>query len=33
MTEELKMAVLHSPDVAQIVRDYVNSPWEISDDD
>ena len=33
MTEELKMAVLHSPDVAQIVRDYVSSPWEISDDD
>ena len=33
MTEELKKAVLHSPDVAQIVRDYVSSPWEISDDD
>ena len=33
MTEEQKMTVLHFPDVAHIVKDYVNSPWEISDDE
>ena len=33
MSDEQKRTVLHSPDVAQIVKDYVNSPWEISDDE
>ena len=33
MSDEQKRTVLHSPDVAQIVKDYMNSPWEISDDE
>ena len=33
LSEEQKRTVLHSPDVARIVKDYLNSPWEISDDE